>query len=181
MKTADALFQLSLHRGRGRFLGIALLLIAASAAAPLAQAAGTVIQCDEANFKAQLFGGGTVKFNCSGTIALLGGTAVISTNTIIDGNGQAVTLSGAGQVQLFQVNPGASLTLRNLTLANGNAVSNGSSPTTGGAVYVQNGASATVDGCTFQNNATSVTSGAETLAFYGGGAIFNENGTLVVK
>ena len=57
-------------------------------------------------------------FSCSGTIALTA-TIVIATDTAIDGSGQTVTISGGGGVRVFTVNPGVTLHLNELTVANG--------------------------------------------------------------
>ncbi len=45
----------------------------------------------------------------------------IAADTTIDGSGQTVTISGNHAVRVFTVNPGVTLSLNELTVANGNA------------------------------------------------------------
>jgi hypothetical protein len=52
----------------------------------------------------------------------------VTTNVILDGGGN-LTLSGGGVSQIFQLEPGSTLELQNMILADGNAVN-------GGAIYV---------------------------------------------
>jgi hypothetical protein len=112
-----------------------------------ALAGGSVATCDEASLRAALVGGGSVTFAASGTIALAN-TLVITNDTSIDADGQAVTLSGNNAVRIFNVNPGVSLTLKQLALRNGLAQgTNGldgasgfdGGPGQGGAVYLNSG------------------------------------------
>jgi hypothetical protein len=65
--------------------------------------------------------GGWVGVPFNETITLTS-PVTITNNVVLDGTGVAATLSGGNAVQLFYVAPGASLTLSNLTLANGNCV-----------------------------------------------------------
>ena len=106
------------------FILLALILPAAPA-----HAGGVVGICDEAHLLSALSGGGTVTFACSGTIVLTS-TITIAANTTIDGSGQSVTLSGGGAVRLFKVNGGVTLSLQELTVANGS----------GSAIYGGSGA-----------------------------------------
>ncbi len=93
-----------------------LLLCLAAAGSP-AQT-HTVTSCTEAALRSAMAGGGTVTFACSGTITLAN-TVVIGTDTTLDGSGQRVTISGSNVVRVFYVNTNATLTLVNLTIANG--------------------------------------------------------------
>src|SRR5262245_48022613 len=91
------------------------------ASVPLAsRGEGTVTVCTESNLNYALQGGGLVTIACDGTITI---TGTINTfnygDTIIDGSGHNVTISGGSSVGLFNVYDGMSLTLVNLTLANG--------------------------------------------------------------
>lgn len=124
-----------------------------------AHAAGTVATCTETAFKTALSGGGTVTFSCSGTITLTS-EAVVSVNTVIDGSGQSVILSGNNAVRILRLvstsaNP-RSLTVRNLTLANGSAAR-------GGAITVEHQGQLTIENVTFSGN----------VAPDGGSAIYN--------
>jgi hypothetical protein len=82
-----------------------------------------------------------------------------------------VTISGNNNFGVFNVNPGAHLTLRNLTIANGNSISGG------GAIY-NNGGLVTVVNCTFSNN---IAVGAGNGGYAYGGAICNNGGVLTVS
>ena len=63
---------------------------------------GTVSNCTETALNSALSGGGTVTFACNGTISL-SGTIEISDDTVVDGTGHNVTISGANNVRLFIV------------------------------------------------------------------------------
>ena len=60
---------------------------------------------DEGHLLTALSGGGTVTFSCSGTITLTA-EITIAADTILDGSGQAVTISGNHAVRVFAVNEG---------------------------------------------------------------------------
>ena len=107
--------------------------------------------CDETSLRAAIASASRVVFACNGTITLTNPITVACV-LVLDGSGQNVTLSGGGVTRLFNVLPGASLTLLNLTLTNGlvrgtnglNAVSSGSGiaqageSAEGGGVLVSN-------------------------------------------
>lgn len=86
--------------------------------APEAPAGGAVNTCTYWALRTAMAGGGTVTFNCSGTIVFTE-TWTVSSNTIIDGNGFNVNLSGGDVRFLFQVSAGTKLTLRRLTVRDG--------------------------------------------------------------
>jgi hypothetical protein len=132
-----------------RIVSISLLLALLLGITPAVgvHAAGTVSTCTEAGLDDALSGGGTVTFACSGTITLTS-AKTISSDTTIDGFGQNVILDGGDSVQLFQVNEGISLTLKNLTLQNGDGGGSGD----GGAVDMNNGGTLAVQNCTFRDN-----------------------------
>ena len=77
-----------------------------------------VTSCTDAALRAAMAGGGTVTFACNGTIPL-NNIVVIGTNTVLDGSGRQVTISGRNVVRVFYVNTNVSLTLINLTIADG--------------------------------------------------------------
>jgi hypothetical protein len=125
---------------------------------------GGVGPCDEAAFDAALAGGGTITFECGGpTTITLTGTKVISADTQIDGGG-LITLSGGNVVRLFTVDSPATLSLSNITIANG-FVNNAN----GGAVLLNTGATLSIADSTFSGN--------RTVGGYGG-AIYVAGGTL---
>src|SRR5690349_5446409 len=94
----------------------AVLIAAFSLVAEIrpAHAAGTVNACTNFNFLAAMSGGGLVKFNCDGVI-YFGGTFTLSKAVTLDATGHNVTLTGP---KLFNVQPGATLTLKNITMTN---------------------------------------------------------------
>lgn len=172
-------------------LVLTLLMPGASTPTP-AHAGGVVTVCDEAHLLAALTGGGTVTFTCSGTITL-SATIVISTDTTLDGSGQAVTISGNNVVRVFTVQPGVTLTLKRLTVANGLGKING------GGIYNDQGA-VIISSCAFANNNADyfgcggaiANSGALTVTdstFTGnsggfggcGGGIYNADGTATIS
>ncbi len=83
---------------------------------------GTAASCTPAALDAALTGGGAVNFNCgsSPVTITLASTKVITSDTQIDGGG-LITLSGGNSVQIFDVQPVSTLSLINITLANGNS------------------------------------------------------------
>ena len=133
---------------------------------------------DEASLRAAIALGGWVGLGFNGTITITN-TIAISNNVILDGSRVAATISGGNAVRLFYVAPGASLSVTNLTLANGSCiVTNGTADA--GAIYNDGGIVA-LTGCTLTNNsAQSLVKGYwPTLAR--GGAIFNNGGVVLLN
>ena len=105
---------------------------------------GTPASCTESAFEQAIAAGGVVTFNCgpSPYRLVLSSTKSITKDTVIDG-GNLVTLDGGGQVRQLLLNTGnfdattPTLTLQNVTLANGHGTDNAGTgaPTGGGAVY----------------------------------------------
>ena len=105
---------------------------------------GTPASCTESAFEAAIAAGGVVTFNCgpSPYKLVLSSTKSITQDTVIDG-GNLVTLDGGGQVRQLLLNTNnfdattPTLTLQNITLANGHGTDNAGTgaPTGGGAVY----------------------------------------------
>jgi fibronectin-binding autotransporter adhesin len=93
--------------------------------------AGVVAVCDEPNLRAALAGGGMVTFAASGTIELAD-TLVITNGTTIDADGYSVTISGSDTVRVLTVNNASTLTLLNLSIANGLAAGSNGPPVTAG-------------------------------------------------
>ena len=121
--------------------------------------------CSEAALRAAMAGGGTVTFACDGTITL-SNTISISANTVLDGSGHQITISGNHAVRVFYVNTNVTLTLLNLTIANGYS-------TNGGAIY-NDGGNVTVQNCIFSNNqAVGIFNSSASPGLGQGGAIFN--------
>jgi len=105
---------------------------------------GTPASCTESAFEAAVAAGGVVTFNCGSSAyrLVLSSTKSIAQDTVIDG-GNLVTLDGGGQVRQLLLNTNnfdattPTLTLQNVTLANGHGTDNAGTgaPTGGGAVY----------------------------------------------
>ena len=108
---------------------LALVLIVPARAQTNVMPARTNMVADltEASLLSAMAGGGTVTFACSGTIRLEN-TVFIGADTVLDGSGQQVTISGGNSVEVFYINPYATLTLENLTIADGWG-------TNGGGIY----------------------------------------------
>ena len=171
--------------------GVCMML----AGAFLCEAGGVVTNCTETALRTALIGGGAVTFDCDGVLTL-SSTLVITNDTTIDATGHDLTLS-EGQVvqwfQLLQINPGVTLVLNHLTLANGfmrgtnSTVGNGSGGDgIGSAVWNKAGTLQATD-CVFTNNVVlggtggPGVSGTSAFNFGGGGyggAIYNDAGTL---
>ena len=123
---------------------------------------GVVTNATEAALNAALVGGGTVTFDCDGTITLTS-TKVLTNGLVLDGTGHNVVISGGNAVQLFRSTASAiatnSITLINLTLANGKATNYdpnwgavvGGAVSAGAVIYAYN--------CTFTNNVAQGTNG----------------------
>jgi predicted outer membrane repeat protein len=140
--------------------------------------------CTQAEFDAALdsvqgSGGGTITFACGGpaTITFTNQKRINVAVAIAGGNN--VTLSGGDTTRLFNITSGASLTLQQITLTNGNAGSgNGgalfnrgtlviqdsvvrnSQAQRGGGIYLQTGSNLTVTRSVFTGNSAAVTGGA---------------------
>jgi fibronectin type 3 domain-containing protein len=105
---------------------------------------GTPASCTESAFEEAIVAGGVVTFNCGPAPyrLVLSSTKSITQDTVIDG-GNLVTLDGGGQVRQLLLNTGnfvattPTLTLQNVTLANGHGTDNAGTgaPTGGGALY----------------------------------------------
>ncbi|CAD6875183.1 choice-of-anchor Q domain-containing protein [Methylomonas fluvii] len=117
-------------------------------------------------------GADTITFGVNGT-TVLNSTLTISDadGLTLDSLGRSVTLSGGNAVRVLWVTPGAGLTLKNLTVANGYA------DPLGGGVYNQFG-SLTVLNSTFVGNTATRTGGG--IANYSDTTLANPGGNLTV-
>ncbi len=125
--------------------------------------------------------------NNGGTISIAAGTyneynLIISKNLTISGASKTNTIIDGNQENLiFLIQPGAIVTIKNLTLTNGQA-SDSDYQRMGGAI--NNQGTLTIENCTFSNNHArdardaDAGSGADTAG--NGGAIYN-TGTLTIK
>ena len=127
---------------------------------------GTVPVCTEAALRGAMAGGDTVTFACDGTITLAD-TITVETNTVLDGTGHQVTLSGGNAVRVFSVNTNVTFTVINVTIAEGQS--------TNGAGILNNGGTLNLVGARLRNNvAAKSLYGPE----YSGGGVFNRGGTV---
>lgn len=131
-----------------------------------------VTDCTEAVLRGAMAGGGTVTFTCDGTITL-SNTIAIDKDTILDGSGHEITISGNDACRVFFVNNNVNFTLINLTIAHGL----GTNGNYGGGIYNDGTVNAT--NCIFFNNCAYGFSAPPYLSPPGtggdgyGGAIYN--------
>jgi predicted outer membrane repeat protein len=154
-----------------RLLKLAAFILTMSLTVISVRAAGNVTNCtvfDDGTLPVDtlgeaLVGGGFIDFGCSGTIPVPAEIAIIVATTI-DGSAENVTLSTSNTARLFNVNPGAMLTLVGLTLSN-----SGTAGLDGGAILN--------DGGTVSLQRTAFLSNTGNL----GGAVRNtNNGALTI-
>src|SRR5215471_16539908 len=135
-------------------------------AGTLAARPGIISNPTQADLEAALAGGGTATFACSGTIVLTN-TITISADTILDGDGYAMTISGGNSVRIFQVAPGVNFWVKSLTLSDGRVVgangADGAPPSPGedafaGAIFSQGG-TLTLTSCLLSNNSVQAGNG----------------------
>jgi hypothetical protein len=98
--------------------GGAMLISPLSAVLTINDASPVVVTCSDAALRLAVQTGGHIKLDCDGVI-MLTNVLTISTDTIIDATGHDLMLSGSNATRLFFVNPGVSLQLRHLVLADG--------------------------------------------------------------
>jgi len=144
--------------------GVLLLCLAATSGK-----AQTVTNCTEAALRAAMAGGGAVTFSCNGTITLAS-TFTNAVNTVLDGSGHQVTISGGNAVRVLYVATNTSLTLINLTVANGRI--------TNGAGIFNNGGTLTLKGTQFLTNNANPIIPSSPLVGAEGGAIYNQAGIV---
>ena len=109
--------------------------------------------------------GDTVVFDGDYTIALTTGQLTIDEELTIDGEKHAIAVDGNDTYRVFEIASGTTgtVTLRNLTVQNGNA-----SSSHGGGIF--NGATLSLENCTVDQN--------QAPSGYGGG-VFNVNGATL--
>jgi hypothetical protein len=117
-------------------------------------------------------GADTITFSVSGTIVLASTLPAVNDELTIDGTGQSITISGDNKVQVIAVNPGTTLNLNGLTIANGLC-----SNCVGGGIFTKGG-TVNVNHSTFSGNHATCSSPNCTT---GGGAIANLEGVLIVS
>lgn len=121
----------------------------------------TILECTETALRMAVSEGGRIIFQCDGTIYLTN-TIAITKDTVLDGNGHSVILSGGNAVRIFNVNSNASLELLNLQVKDGLS-------THGGAIL--NYGTTSCSNVLFSNNSAIATIGLDNKA--SGGAVLN--------
>ncbi len=160
-------FSLFAYLGTGR-RGEWVLALLCLAGVPLVGESAVVNDPSETALRAAMASGGTVQFAFDGTITLTNPITVL-TNTVLDGTGHQVTISGGNAVQVFRVETNVAFTLVNLAIANGLSTNGGGLCIDGGVVTATN--------CTFSGNAARWGGNAPCL----GGAICNRGGQVVLQ
>jgi uncharacterized repeat protein (TIGR02543 family) len=132
----------------------------------------------------------TITFAVSGTITLFSTLPNIAGDVTIDGAGQNITVSGNDAVRVMTVNSWATLTVENLTIANGGGNYGGAFYNDGGILTVNNstfsGNNAGVNGGGIHNARGTLTVNNSTFSGNSandaaGGALYNDGGTLTVN
>lgn len=110
-------------------------------------------------------GTNTITFGVTGTITLTSSLPNINNNLTIDGPGPSLlTISGNNSVRVVSINDGFTVTIQDLTMANGRAVN-----LQGGAIDSNND-TVTLANCVFDHN----------FATFDGGAVRNNAGNMTV-
>jgi hypothetical protein len=126
----------------------------------------TITDCSsDSQLQTAMRTGGRIVFTCSGDIKVTRSLSIAS-NTTIDATGQSVTLDRQNGAEVLLGNPGVTLSLNNLTIANGNG------GVEGGGGILNNVGTVIVTNSTFSGNSAS---GAD-----GGGGIYSNAGTVIV-
>jgi hypothetical protein len=161
-------------------LGVLLFLVhSALAACP---GTNVVTVCTDDALREAVAIGGTVRLCCNGVLTLTN-TIDVTKDTTLDASGQNLTISGGHLVRLFTVANGISLTITNITLAEGrvlvtNLNAGAGDPALGGAIRNDGGIVRLVD-CVVSNNWVQTGGGLPAGAALGG-AIYNQAGTVQI-
>ena len=154
--------------------------------------------CTEGELRAALETGGEIRFSCD-TIIELTNPLKIEQDAVVDGGTNEVTLSGGGEVRVFEVAEGVSFTLKNINVVNGkHRGTDGYRDTTGVVVHATEGyggalaatnAIILIQSCVFSNNAAIGGDGGgdeHSADFFAepagaaGGAIFSDSSQLEI-
>ncbi len=139
---------------------VAIATLATFSRAEPARAAGTITTCDEPSLVAAINAGGNITFGCSGMIMLSSSPVAgidISKNTTLDATGQNVIITVSPIVpnqRIFKVNPGFSLTLKNITLTGGKAKDGTTNQGWAGGAVLNSGTLVVIDSKFLGNEAT---------------------------
>jgi hypothetical protein len=128
---------------------------------------GTVTDPTEPALRAAMAAGGTVTFACDGTITLAA-PITNESNTLLDGSGHQVTISGDRRVGVFVVPTNVSFTVANLKITDGFSL--------GGSAILNLGGSVELTGVSFRSNSATLMGVTNLTA--SGGAIWNRGGRV---
>ena len=145
------------------------IVVAGVLSLPTAWAGGVVTNCTEAALRAAMAGGGEVRFACDGTI-VLASTLTNLADTVLDGSGHQVTISGGDAVRVLWVPTNVSLGVVNLTIAHGLGRMGGGILNSGGRV--------SLSGVQMLANRASYAAEPEVKLESGGGGILNLGGEV---
>jgi len=158
---------------RLRSAHLLLIVLLSSTMQSPSRAAGVVSNPAYNDLTTALQDGGTVTFNCDGTIHIWQ-TLNIETDTILDGAGHRIILDGRNQTRLFRVAEGVSFTVNNVTLTNGLSVASTDYDYENGGFYPINAAGGAilnygtvgVTNCILSNNRALSIAGVENLNWW---------------
>jgi len=131
---------------------------------------GLVLINSETALREAMAGGGTVTFACDGTITLAS-TITNVIDTVLDGSGHQVTISGNRAVRVFSVTTNVHFSVVNLTIADGTSL--------GGSAILNLGGIVDLNGVAIcSNTAASIVPNDTLSPAASGGAIFNRGGII---
>ena len=131
---------------------------------------GLVLTNSEIALREAMTGGGTVTFACDGTITLASTITNVS-DTVLDGSGHQVTISGNRAVRVFSVTTNVHFSVVNLTIADGTSL--------GGSAILNLGGIVNLNGVAIcSNTAASIVPNDALTPAASGGAIFNRGGII---
>lgn len=151
--------------------------------------------CDESSLRAALTNGGLIRFGCDGII-VLSSTLHITTNTVLDGTGHSVVISGGDAVRVFFVATNVDFALTNLTIVQGrqqgtngiNTPDSASAESAYGAGIFNDGGRVTLKGCALSNNVAIGGDGVQVFPLFppvggdaAGAAIYNSYGFVSIS
>ena len=90
----------------------------------------------------------------------LGSELVVNKDLVIDGTGSRMRISGNNSVRVFSIGSGATVTLRNMEIMNGRAVT---------GAGISNSGTLTIENCTFTGNRAQGGNGGNGYSYFGGG------------
>jgi hypothetical protein len=152
---------------------------------------GIVVTNSGIALREAMTGGGTVTFACDGTITLAS-TITNVNDTVLDGSGRQVTISGNNGVRVFSVATNVHFSVVNLTIADGTSSGGSAILNLGGIVNLtgvtfrsnsvaifNRGGIMNATNCSFTGNSAQISSGYPPLAC--GGGIRNEAGQVNLR